>query len=375
MNKPNDHIDPLLEQCLDGTASDAQYREAWEWVKSSQANRGYYYRMRDAWIAAGMLQPVAGRDIDANWSRLEKRINPSPVRRLKPRPVIPQWMKIAAMMTIVFGLGMMVHALIGGRQAGVQPQGAYTIVAPKGSKSQAVLADGTKVWLNAGSKLTFDAGFDRQARELSLTGEAYFEVAHNPGKPFLVHAAGVTVRALGTSFNVKAYPDENIIETTLVEGSVRIENDRQESRRFEPVVMTPKQTVRFYKKEPEPSQQQVVQEATPQTAEPVQDIERVDVSETANTAKYTSWKDKRWIFEGEDMGSLARKLERLYDVQINFEDESLKTYKLTGTLEEESIEQLLGAIRIAIPMDYRIEKNKVYLKVNQKLKADYEELY
>jgi ferric-dicitrate binding protein FerR (iron transport regulator) len=88
----------------------------------------------------------------------------------------------------------------------------------------------------------------------------------------------------------------------------------------------------------------------------------------------TSWKDKRWIVRSERLGVFATKIERKYDVVIVFEDTELEDYKISATLEEETIEQLLNAIRLTIPMDYRIERHQVYVRINQQLKKKYDRL-
>lgn len=365
-HKPTDEIDELLWQCLEGTATDEQYKQAGEWVHHSQAHRDYYRKLRDTWLASELLHPVAQQQIDQAWDKMRQQIQPA------KRFHIPQWIRAAVVLIVVFGLGMLTH--LGLNKTGdTEVAGVYVIDAPKGSKSQITLPDGTSVWMNAGSKLTLKTDFGQRTREIQLQGEAFFEVAHSPQKPFTVSAAEIRVHALGTSFNVKAYPEENFIETTLVEGSVRIEGTHT-AQHFAPVELKPHQTVTFYKKES--PKEAIAEEAT--TLQPADNytnrIDKIEIAERVNIEKHISWKDKRWVFDGEDLDSFTKKLGRRYDVEFFFSDEELKKYKLTGTLEEETIGELLDAIRLTIPMDYEIKQNIVYLRINQQLKTEYEKV-
>ena len=134
---------------------------------------------------------------------------------------MPQWMKIAAVFVFAFLLGgTLAYELM--FEYSVQADSHYEIEAPYGAKIAMNLADGTKVWLNAGSKITYDNSFNSSNRRIQLVGEGYFKVAKNAELPFVVEAGEVAVKAVGTAFNVKAYPDENLLETTLVEGKVDV---------------------------------------------------------------------------------------------------------------------------------------------------------
>ncbi|MDR2148105.1 MAG: FecR domain-containing protein [Tannerella sp.] len=367
--------DELLFRCLEGVADDAEYEQAWQWVHQSPQNREYYGKVRDAWIAADLMKPSDAVGQRQAWLRLEKKIQPNRIRGKAVRIKYMRWVAAAAFIVFAYILGQ----ITAGHESVEIATGEYTIEAPKGGKSYMTLIDGSKVWLNAGSTLHFDQSFGEQTRKLTLLGEAYFEVAHDTQRPFMVEASGITIAALGTAFNVKAYPDDNLIETTLVEGSVRIESNAH--TKTEPVVLKPNQKVVFYK-DPQTLSVQTSSDQTDATASAdeqenvaaSQSFSRIVVSKDVDVKVSTSWKDKRWIVQGERLDELAVKIERKYDVVLVFEDPELKDYKISATLEEETIEQLLDAIRFTIPMDYRIERNQVYVRINQQLKTKYDRL-
>ena len=369
----DEKINALLFRCLEGMADNEEYEQAWRWVHQSPQNKAYYGKMRDTWIAADLLKPVAKDRQTQIWSELERKIQSQASGKVVWIQYL-KWTAVAAAVVLAYILGI---------QTSEKPRnieiakGEYTIEAPKGGKSLMTLSDGTKVWLNAGTTLLFDQSFGEQNRLLSLQGEAYFEVAHDAQRPFLVKTSGITIAALGTAFNVKAYPEEDIIETTLVEGSVRIETNEQSRTKAAPVVLEPNQKVVFHKSMQSISvfnhddQQDLSDEIIPET---LHGFSKIELSTDVDVEISTSWKDKRWIVMGECLGAFAAIIERKYDVALVFEDPELENYRISATLEEETIEQLFNAIRLTVPVDYKIERNHVYLRINRELKKKYDRL-
>lgn len=169
------------------------------------------------------------------------------------------------------------------------------IVIPKGKTYQLLLSDGTKIWLNSETELTYPTRFAGDKREVTLNGEAYFQVAKNKEKPFIVNANGMEVQVLGTSFNVSCYTTDNIFSTTLVEGSVSVKTEH-----------TGAETIT-------PSEQFTFNRENIQT----------DV-QTVNTELFTSWIEGKYIFKNATLEEIVKKLQRWYDFSINYEDEGLK---------------------------------------------------
>lgn len=165
-----------------------------------------------------------------------------------------------------------------------------TISTPRGGQYQVVLADGSKVWLNAASSLRFPTAFSGQERNVELTGEGYFEVAHNAAKPFKVSVNGAEVQVLGTHFNINAYNDEATIKTTLLEGSVKV-GKGSASKMIRPG-----------------EQAQIENYGNPKIM-----VQAVDVDAAV------AWKNGRFIFHGNDIQSVMRQLARWYDVSVSYQ--------------------------------------------------------
>jgi ferric-dicitrate binding protein FerR (iron transport regulator) len=206
--------------------------------------------------------------------------------------------------------------------------GMNTLTTPRGGTFDIVLADGTHVWLNAGSSLTYPVAFNGEQRIVNLTGEAYFEVAHN-GTPFIVVSNGQAVHVLGTHFNIEAYSDESI-KTTLLQGSVRVVYDRSET------LISPGQMA-------------------------VNDLSGTLHVTRANIDEVMAWRNGLFIFDNESIAEIMRKAARWYDVEIKYQNEMPKR-KLWGTVSRyRNINELMDNIALAANIKYKIEGRRVIL--------------
>lgn len=180
-----------------------------------------------------------------------------------------------------------------------------TLLVPRGGMYSLELEDGTRVWLNADSRLEYPAVFPSGRREVSLSGEAYFAVARDTSAPFTVRTARGDVRVLGTEFNVKCYADEGVMEATLVEGQVGLSDEGAGS-----VVL-------------EPGEQAVVGEG----------VQGIAVREV-NVQHYIGWKENRLSFQGETLEEIMQVLARWYDIEVVFEDARLRGLEFSGNLDK-----------------------------------------
>jgi len=194
------------------------------------------------------------------------------------------------------------------------------------------------VLLNAGSKIEYKIPDNKPAREVTIEGEAYFKVSKDPDHPFTVYAGMMVIKAYGTEFNVKAYPDENGVETTLVEGSVTVEIKNNPSNN---TLLRPNEQAIYYK-------------STSQRSE------NFLVTKGIDPALYTLWINDRFQIKGEKLEYLAVMLERKYDVAIHFDDNTLRDLRFTGIIENETIEQILELIKISSNVDYRIDGREIW---------------
>ena len=204
-----------------------------------------------------------------------------------------------------------------------------TITTPYGAKMNYTLPDGSIVWLNSGSTFSYAAKFGK-TRSVTLDGEAFFKVVKD-SKPFIVATNHGTVEVKGTSFNIKTYADDNDFETTLVEGSVvfKVKNAGNE------VTLKP--------------------------GEQVSKTESGYTVKKVETKYFTSWKEGKLLFNREPFPSFIKKLERWYNVKIEYSDPKLNDLWYTGTIEMESISEVMEMISKAAPVSYHFNnKTRVF---------------
>ena len=220
--------------------------------------------------------------------------------------------------------------------------------ATDGERKKIILKDGSTVWLNSGTQLFYANDFEGATREVTLKGEAFFDVTKQKGKPFIVHTDAIDIHVLGTSFNVKAYENENHIETTLYEGAVNVTYKNSQS--LNPIKLVPHQKL-IIRKEILPV---AVTKNSSNTIKESFVIEKIDSTLTDKQTIETAWKYNRLEFNNEPLSEIAIKMERWYNVKIVIEDETLKLTKFYGSFKNETIDQALNALQIASPFKYKI---------------------
>jgi transmembrane sensor len=220
-----------------------------------------------------------------------------------------------------------------------------------GSKTKLVLPDSSVVWLNAGSKLTYDENFGLSTRTTVLSGEAYFDVKKST-VPFIINANGLHIKVLGTAFNVKSYPNEKTSETSLVRGKVEITHDKRPGEIF---ILKPNEKLVIANEEKEENEEKKKPE---QRTEPKVLLSSLTHT-TDNTVIETSWVENKLIFQDESFEEVAKKMERWYDVRIEIKDEKIARLRLSGTFENENIRQALAALKIAFPFNFTMNENTI----------------
>ena len=245
------------------------------------------------------------------------------------------YQKIAAVILIpMVGLGIL-YLLNQRTPSDIQ----YTeTIAPRGQKSQIVLSDGTKVWLNSDTKIRYPGQFDKNQRDVYLDGEAFFEVTKNKYQPFLVHTLGPDVKVLGTKFNVKAYADENQVETSLFEGRVDLLQTNKDS------------------------DQPFVQELNPGQTFIYSGINHQLTSGLFPRDEIDGWKKNQLIFKDDTFVKLVKKIERWYNVEVIYDEKKFDNRRLTVELfEGERLEKLMNILSLALSVNYQYEKGKIIL--------------
>ena len=210
-----------------------------------------------------------------------------------------------------------------------------TVSTPRGGQYQVVLSDGSKVWLNAAASLRFPTSFTGNEREVELTGEGYFEVAHNAAKPFKVTVNGVEVQVLGTHFNINAYSDEATINTTLLEGSVKVEKG------------SASKTIR-------PGEQAQI-ENDDQSLNPKIKVQDIDVDAVV------AWKNGRFIFHGNNIQSVMRQLARWYDIDVSYQG-NITDEEFVGVINRsryENISEILDMLEKTRTVSFAVSGHNV----------------
>ncbi|MBW6535981.1 MAG: FecR domain-containing protein [Mariniphaga sp.] len=225
-------------------------------------------------------------------------------------------------------------------EVGQQKAQMNEVVIPYGKKTELLLADGTKVWLNAGSRLAFPSRFTGKIREIYLEGEACFRVAKNENQPFIVKAGNLNVKVLGTHFNISAYPSDANIETVLLEGSVAVEKPKTFGLGKSEVVLKPSQKASFIKEQNE-----------------------FTVTDEPDLNLYIAWTSGWLKYDRESLWSVLRKVERYYNVEIQLPANYPGDDEITGKLDlKESLDAVMVVLADASGFEYRINENKVAIE-------------
>ena len=210
----------------------------------------------------------------------------------------------------------------------------YTeVIAPPKHNSQVLLSDGTKVWLSPESKLIYEQQFGKKNRTVKLEGEGYFEVKHDEQKPFIVDTKNMDIKVLGTSFNVEAYSEDELVRVTLVRGAVQLNSKKLKNQ----VDLIPGDRFTF-------------------------DLQKNTASiEKVNTEIYRLVKDGLLIFKRNNLNEVCRKLERWFMVPIEYDGTGNTDLEFTAKFEDESLEQILKIVSETFPIDFYFKDNEVMI--------------
>ena len=362
MEKP-EHIWFLLSRNLSGEASTQEKEALMQALQQQPGLMQQYELLQRLWkpqqsaspeeITARVSQILQRSALESveQASPVEQEYNEQPVSRLRfLKPV--RWAAAVAGIILAVYTWQQYHP--------VPSTTGNEIVAKKGSKTRTLLPDGSTVWLNAGSSITYDPVFAGNTREVTLQGEAFFDIVKQPDKPFIVHAGDLNIRVLGTAFNVKSYAEEPTIETTLIRGLIQI--TRPADSAGAPIYLHPHQKIVLARAEHGSAPAPVIAATQSDVVKPEDAIVNLDSSLKENERFETAWLYNRLEFRGERFEDLAKKLERWYNITIHFEDEPVRQLVWTGSLEIETTEQAFRALTEALPFHYEIKGNDIYIR-------------
>ena len=368
------NIDILINRYLEKKCTQVEKQQLYELLTSSDNERSFkevlFSHLNEFLEDHHEKHSV---DFDRIYNQLHSEIKQKETRESEKRllqsknkviRLIITGLSIAAVFCIAFYLGRRFNQKYGEVSQNSYVQTTYNeIKAPLGSKSEVKLTDGTEVILNAGSTIKYRSDFNSFNRDLILEGEAYFRVAKNPNLPLIVNAGKLNIKATGTEFNIKAYSEEGIVETTLIEGKVEI-SQLGDYGKDKTLVLKPNQKA-IYASESDRITLEKIKEIEPLAIKPTKLIsDKLLISPKTDIDQTTAWIKNKLIIRRENLESLCVKLQRKYDVTFVFGDEEIKKLRFTGVLLDETFEQVMDVIKLTAPIKYSIDGKVVTLFSN-----------
>ncbi|MBN9382225.1 MAG: FecR domain-containing protein [Chitinophagaceae bacterium] len=304
------------------------------------------------------VQPLTTpADEERSRQAIAARLPPPPLAR-SPKKLL-RWAAAACAVLIVAGIWFY-HL----KTTPSPLPGSQNEVATSTSKSKVLLPDGSTVILNRQSKLVYNKDFGVNKREISLTGEAYFDIAKNEAIPLTVVAGPIQIKVMGTAFNVRAYTGDSTIETSLIRGSIEVSSSDDPERSIR---MRPNEKIIFGKNNtPSPISPGAKSAQGSKPAQIFVQMNRIQPNPIDSTINEIVWVQDKLVFSKEPFYSLAKKMERWYQVRIRFKDKISEQLSLTGSLEKESLTEALDALRQLTPFNYQIDSGVVTISKNNK---------
>ena len=341
-------IDNTFQAYCAGT--DQSCVEYWEnWLKANPDQQAVIFEAKRLYlILSGHKKPLNSQ-LSVFKNSIEKRMK-KPVAFTKTKHV---WY-IAAAIALLLCMPYFLENKLGKVMPHTGFKTSFTTKA--GERKRILLSDGSVVLLNAKSSLTLSESFNDREREVKLIGEAYFDVNHNKEKPFKVITEDFDIKVLGTTFNVKAYPNDPTSEATLINGLIHMEG---KGTKRSSITLRPSQKVVFHREVlPEIIKKDGSKLPTHVSSEiSINHYTKVNDTSIAEMA----WTENRIEILDQNFDEVKSVLERWYDVQIQFSDEDLKDYRFTATFHNENIKQVLNALQKASHFKYEIEGKKIII--------------
>ena len=320
----------VLVAFLKGELDAAQAAAVEAWYDRSAANRRMLGQVCDR------INDAAGIDVERSLRQFKRRMHAGrriPLRRIPLRRVAVR-IAAAAVIAAVLLAGGLTTVSLSKRLA--QP---VTVVTQLGERSQVVLPDGTKVWLNSSSSVEYVAPFFSRQRRVKMEGEAYFEVEHDRRAPFVVSTNGLDIEVLGTRFNIRNDDNEHRVTTVLLEGAVKAYASGREQA-----------SVRLH-----PAQQLVFDTRT----------HAMRLTDCPSAERSINWIDGRFCFEHDTFGEIVAELKRYYNVDIRFMDNRLRDMRFSGNFRvEDGIYHIMSVLQLTYKFNYRIVGNDIELYAN-----------
>jgi len=325
-------IDLLILKYLSKKSSVEEQAELLKWLEEKEENQIYFRSLKDTYDLTTIDSVINDSELSIQWKIFSRSVQNTPVKSVRNFRVY-SLVRYAAIFLLGVLISYFIYSVSGKQQPEVETVLATTkIETGIGERSKITLPDGSTVWINACSSITFDNTFGEEERAVILQGEAYFDVETDSLKPFLVHTDLLTHRVTGTSFNVYSFKDEVETSIALLEGGVTIEYGATKEKLSPGEVFIHNRT----------------------TGENTR--ERADVNHIS------SWRYGEFTFDGLTFEELSKRLERMYDVKFVFDNKSVSQLQFGGTLRNNSsLETIMKVIRTSVPIKYTINENTIHI--------------
>ena len=274
------------------------------------------------------------------------------------------WWVAAAVGLLLLGVGYYFY-YCPSRSPGVSLE---VVTTAQGSKSQLTLPDGTEVWLNVNSRLSYPSDFKSASlREVTLSGEAYFKVKHDSDHPFIIHTRYLNIRDLGTAFNVRAYPEEDRSEASLLEGAITVSLNTDPANNLH---LQPGEKILYYAGDHKLVKDQSSKPPSEAPLSPLPHRKKLEVARIHpvvvrpgdTIVSEIAWMNDQLVFNDEAFASLAERMSRYFNTEIVIKDQVIADYSFTGIFEGESLQQALKELQMIRPFHFTIDNQKVIIK-------------
>lgn len=315
----------LLIRILTGEANSTEKEEFYSKLAEDKHEEKLFYEIKSLWLRTSLPQTRVNPETE--FEDLWKKI--SPETKKKPFAIGHTFLRYAAAIILLLGIGGLAGYFLSERKPDVvlAESGIQKYTATKGSVSTVEFADGTKIWLNSGSELTYREDFKTKQRLAELHGEAFFEVKHREDFPLLVKVGQIVVRDLGTTFDIKAYPEDKTVETSLVEGKADILSASGNSL----VELRPGESARYHS-----------------------DDKKIEIG-PFQSAVLSAWRDGKFVIRDQRLEDIFREIGRWYDVEFEFKNQALRDYRYTGNLKKSTTALLvLKMLQVTTKFQYKI---------------------
>lgn len=350
--------DPSFPQYCMGTDPDAVARWV-QWIQDHPEQKAMVEKARELYFFLNGGNDRAQYELDRDRF----------LRRFKQHTAEPQLFKVpqkpapsrrTALRRSLIALSVVVAAVVLiWNYRSTLPAREIVFQTKAGEKKKYSLPDGSSILLNSSSTVTIAAGFNERHRDVYLSGEGYFDVAPNAQQPFIVHTHTIFIRVLGTIFNVKAYPNDTVTATSLLQGAIKVYANEHVAGVWLPkegLLLSANQKLQVLKSIGKKSITPLSSKVIPGYA-----IAPLASDTTLNTVVETDWTRGRLSFNDMPFDRIALELERWYGVKIRFEDEQLKQYRFVATFDKENIDQVLSALQATTSFNYRKEQDSVII--------------